>query len=40
MKLPDAVIWASALSNGLLLITRDAKDFMTEDPGVRVPYNL
>ncbi len=40
MKLPDAVIWASALAGGRLLVTRDVKAFMTDDPGVRVPYGL
>jgi predicted nucleic acid-binding protein len=40
IKLPDAVIWASAVSKGMLLVTRDAKDFQTNDPSVRVPYSL
>lgn len=40
MRLPDAVIWASARSNGALLVTRDTKDFPAGDPGVRVPYQL
>jgi predicted nucleic acid-binding protein len=37
-KLPDAIIWASAQANGLLLVTRNAKDFPASDPGVRMPY--
>jgi predicted nucleic acid-binding protein len=40
LKLPDAVIWASAKARGLLLITRDAKDFPRNDPGIRIPYKL
>jgi predicted nucleic acid-binding protein len=40
LKLPDAVIWASAKVRGLLLITRDNKDFPRDDPGIRIPYKL
>ena len=40
VKLPDAIIWASAQSQGRLLVTRDVKDFPPDDPGVRVPYVL
>lgn len=39
-KLPDAIIWASAQVNGLLLVTRNTKDFPASDPGVRMPYAL
>ena len=38
IKLPDAIIWASATSEGRLLVTRNTKDFPSDDPGVRVPY--
>ena len=38
MKLPDAVIWASARIEGRLLVTRNTKDFPAGDPGVRHPY--
>jgi predicted nucleic acid-binding protein len=38
VKLPDAVIWATARSMGALLVTRNTKDFPADDPGVRVPY--
>lgn len=38
IKLPDAVIWASAQVNGMLLVTRNTKDFPAGDPGVRTPY--
>ena len=40
LRLPDAVIWASARLNRALLITRNSKDFPREDPTVRVPYVL
>lgn len=38
VRLPDAIIWATAETESALLITRNTKDFPTDDPGVRVPY--
>jgi len=38
IKLPDAIVWASARVRGFLLVTRDGKAFPTDDPGVRIPY--
>jgi predicted nucleic acid-binding protein len=40
IKLPDAVIWATAQTAGRLLVTRNTKDFPTGDPGIRKPYAL
>ncbi|CAN5914838.1 type II toxin-antitoxin system VapC family toxin [soil metagenome] len=40
IKLPDAVIWATAQTHALLLVTRNTKDFPPDDPGVRAPYRL
>ena len=40
IKLPDAVIWATAQVHALLLVTRNTKDFPLGDPGVRAPYRL
>lgn len=40
IKLPDAVIWATAKVNGALLVTRNARDFPSDDPFVRIPYSL
>ena len=40
IKLPDAIVWASAQSQGRLLITRNTRDFPADDPGVRSPYSL
>ncbi len=38
IKLPDALVWASAETRGLLLVTRNTRDFPANDPGVRHPY--
>jgi predicted nucleic acid-binding protein len=38
MKLPDAIIWASARRRGCLLVTRNTRDFPADDPGIRAPY--
>lgn len=40
LKLPDAVIWATARVEGRVLVTRNTKDFPADDPGVREPYRL
>lgn len=40
IRLPDAIIWASAQSENALLVTRNSKDFPANEPGVRVPYLL
>jgi predicted nucleic acid-binding protein len=40
LKLPDAIIWASARLNDALLVTRNAKDFPAHEPGVRIPYKV
>lgn len=38
VRLPDAIIWATARAESALLITRNTKDFPADAPGVRVPY--
>lgn len=38
IKLPGAIIWASAGAGGCLLVTRNTRDFPSGDIGVRVPY--
>ncbi len=38
LKLPDAIVWASALGADALLVTRNAKDFPKGEPSVRFPY--
>ncbi len=40
IKLPDAIIYATAKSLGLLLITRNTRDFDQTDVMIRVPYEL
>jgi hypothetical protein len=40
LKLPDAMIWASARLHDALLVTRNRKDFPARDPGIRIPYQL
>ena len=40
LKLPDAIIWASADVLSRLLITRNTKDFGSDTPGVRIPYAI
>ena len=40
IRLPDAIIWATARVNGYIIVTRNSKDFPTDEPGVRIPYTL
>lgn len=40
LRLPDAIIWATARTAGGLLVTRNTRDFPSDDPGVRVPYRI
>jgi len=40
IRLPDAIVWASAQVKSLLLVSRNTKDFPEDEPGVRVPYKL
>ena len=40
LKLPDAIILATAETADRLLITRNTRDFPADDPAVRVPYRL
>jgi len=40
IKLPDAIVWATAQVHAMLLVTRNTKDFKAGDPSVRMPYRL
>lgn len=40
IKLPDAIIWATALVEDRLLVTRNVKDFPAAHPSVRIPYSV
>jgi len=34
------IIWASARHAGVLLVTRNSRDFPPDHPGVRIPYKV
>ena len=38
VRLPDAIIWATAQMESAQLVTRNTKDFPKDDPAIRVPY--
>ena len=38
LKVPDAIVLASAKLCDSILVTRDVDDFSADDPGIRVPY--
>ena len=40
LRLPDAVIWATAQTEELLFVTRNVKDFPAGNPGIRIPYEI
>ena len=40
IRLPDAIVWATARVRQAVLVTRNTKDFPADDPGVRVPYSV
>lgn len=40
IKLPDAIIYATAVETERLLISRNTKDFSPNNPMIRVPYEL
>lgn len=40
LKLPDAIIQATASVHTMLLVTRNEKDFPRDAPGVRMPYRI
>ena len=40
LKSPDAIILATAMLRGRVLVTRNTKDFPAQMPGIRVPYIL
>ena len=40
IKLPDAIVWATAQVNRCLFVTRNTKDFSHDEPGIRVPYQI
>ncbi|MFA7172326.1 MAG: PIN domain-containing protein [Kiritimatiellia bacterium] len=40
LKIPDAVIYATARKQGCIVVSRNTRDFKTDWPDVRVPYKL
>lgn len=38
LRLPDAIILATADEQGCILVTKNTKDFNSSDPRIRVPY--
>jgi len=40
LRLPDLLIWASAQVHGLILISRNTRDFPADQPGIHVPYRI
>ena len=40
IKLPDAIVWASAKAHGAILITRNTKDFSENEVDIHCPYRL
>ena len=40
LELPDAIILATAIESGLMLVTRNTKDFGDKLPGIRHPYRV
>lgn len=40
IRLPDAIIWATAQVHDALLVMRNSKDFPPHQPDIRLPYIL
>jgi len=40
MRLPDAIIWATATTRNAILVTRNTKDFKADWEGIRIPYTM
>ncbi len=40
IRLPDAIIWATAQIHDAVLVTRNTKDFHADWEGIRMPYQL
>ncbi len=40
LRLPDAIIWATAQSQEAVLVTRNTKDFNPEWEGIYIPYMI
>lgn len=40
LRLPDAIIWATAKTHNAVLVTRNTKDFDSKWDGIRIPYEI
>jgi hypothetical protein len=40
IKLPAAIVWATAQVNKRIFVTRNTRDFVPDEPGIRIPYQL
>lgn len=40
VRLPDAIIWATAKAHQAVLVTRNTKDFHPDWDGIHLPYTL
>ena len=40
IRLPDAIIWATAKAYDAVLVTRNTKDFDSNQDGIRIPYEI
>lgn len=40
LRLPDAIIWATAKTHNAILVTRNTKDFDSKWDGIRIPYEI
>jgi predicted nucleic acid-binding protein len=40
MRLPDAIIWATAQVQDAVSVTRNTKDFHADWEDIRVPYQI
>ena len=40
LRLPDAIIWATARVNDAVLVTRNTKDFDPDWEGIHLPYTI
>jgi predicted nucleic acid-binding protein len=40
LKIPDAIVYATARTQGCILVSRNTKDLKQEWPDIRIPYQI
>jgi predicted nucleic acid-binding protein len=40
LKIPDAIVYATARTQGCILVSRNSKDLKKEWPDIRIPYQV